>query len=56
MAYLDVLIVVSYVVGMTCFLVYSILWLFVAWGIVAGIIGLIAACGIIYVSGRLVSE
>lgn len=56
MTYLDVLIVASYVVGMTCFLVYSILWLFITWGVLAGIIGLIVACGIIYVSGAVVEE
>lgn len=52
----DILIVVSYVVVMTCLLVFSVLWLFTHWGIIAGCIGLAVACGLIYVTGVVVEE
>ena len=51
MTILDILIVVSCVVGMVCLMVFSVLWLFINIGVPAGIIGFLVSCGVIYRSG-----
>jgi hypothetical protein len=56
MTAIDILIVVGYVIVMTCLFVFSVIWLFLNWGIVAGSIGLFVACAVIWVSGQVVDE